>query len=127
MRPRHRRLCSPGGGTALGRWRALRARQPPPYGLSGAPHKRHLRTQAHAVTQHPELNNWTVWAGPSLHRATWNLTASPSTPSSLLADLSESLAHATGTRQNPATGTRRSSATSPVRAPNSSPAARPTR
>ncbi|WP_233644964.1 DUF317 domain-containing protein [Streptomyces sp. BSE6.1] len=42
---------------------------------------------------------WTIWAGPDPDRPTWAITASPHTPSSLLADLSESLAHETGTRQ----------------------------
>ncbi|MER5851290.1 DUF317 domain-containing protein [Streptomyces sp. NPDC002012] len=53
------------------------------------------------AAQHPiqNLDTWTVWAGPSLDHATWNLTASPYTPSSLLADLSETLTHGTGTRQ----------------------------
>ncbi|MER5202183.1 DUF317 domain-containing protein [Streptomyces sp. NPDC002825] len=57
------------------------------------------------AAQHPNqvLATWTVWAGPSLAHATWTLTASPHTPSSLLADLSESLAHRTGTRHPPAT------------------------
>ncbi|MFD7491916.1 DUF317 domain-containing protein [Streptomyces sp. NPDC059832] len=53
------------------------------------------------AAQHPiqNLDTWTVWAGPSLNRATWTLTASPYTPSALLADLSETLTHGTGTRQ----------------------------
>ncbi|MER6331106.1 DUF317 domain-containing protein [Streptomyces sp. NPDC001034] len=42
---------------------------------------------------------WTVWAGPDPDRAAWAITASPHTPSSLLADLCETLAHETGTRQ----------------------------
>ncbi|MFG3323533.1 DUF317 domain-containing protein [Streptomyces sp. NPDC048171] len=42
---------------------------------------------------------WTICAGPDPDRPTWAITASPHTPSSLLADLSESLAHETGTRQ----------------------------
>ncbi|MER7720716.1 DUF317 domain-containing protein [Streptomyces flaveolus] len=42
---------------------------------------------------------WTIWAGPDPDRPTWAITASPHTPSSLLADLSEALAHRTGTRQ----------------------------
>ncbi|MFF1650460.1 DUF317 domain-containing protein [Streptomyces sp. NPDC058240] len=41
----------------------------------------------------------TVWAGPSPDHATWTLTASPYTPRSLLADLSETLTDGTGTRQ----------------------------
>ncbi|MEV0372506.1 DUF317 domain-containing protein [Streptomyces sp. NPDC050636] len=43
------------------------------------------------------LATWTVWAGPSLNHPTWTLTASPHTPSSLLADLAENVAHGTGT------------------------------
>ncbi|AXG80747.1 DUF317 domain-containing protein [Streptomyces paludis] len=53
------------------------------------------------TAQHPNQNlaTWTVWAGPGIDRPTWAITASPHTPSSLLADLSETLAHGTGTRQ----------------------------
>ncbi|WP_437012389.1 DUF317 domain-containing protein [Streptomyces sp. enrichment culture] len=40
-----------------------------------------------------------MWAGPDPDRPTWAITASPHTPISLLADLSEALAHETGTRQ----------------------------
>ncbi|MEU5525200.1 DUF317 domain-containing protein [Streptomyces sp. NPDC047860] len=52
------------------------------------------------TAQHPSQNlaTWTVWAGPGPDRPAWTLTASPNTPSSLLADLSETLAHGTGTR-----------------------------
>ncbi|MFF4767453.1 DUF317 domain-containing protein [Streptomyces sp. NPDC001255] len=42
---------------------------------------------------------WTVWAGPRPHRPAWTITASPNTPSALLASLSEALAHETWTRQ----------------------------
>ncbi|MEU9396942.1 DUF317 domain-containing protein [Streptomyces sp. NPDC048324] len=45
------------------------------------------------------LTTWTIWAGPSIDHPTWTVTASPYTPSSLMADLAETLAHATGTRQ----------------------------
>ncbi|GAA2530263.1 MULTISPECIES: DUF317 domain-containing protein [Streptomyces] len=45
------------------------------------------------------LATWTVWAGPGPDRPTWALTASPHAPSSLLADLSETLAHGTATRR----------------------------
>ncbi|MEU2131738.1 DUF317 domain-containing protein [Streptomyces sp. NPDC018352] len=45
---------------------------------------------------------WTIWAGPSLDHPTWTLTASRYTPRGLLADLAETLAHGTGTRQPPA-------------------------
>ncbi|MEU0227336.1 DUF317 domain-containing protein [Streptomyces sp. NPDC006284] len=40
-----------------------------------------------------------MWAGPDPDQPTWAITASPHTPSSPLADLSETLAHETGTRQ----------------------------
>ncbi|WP_256255298.1 DUF317 domain-containing protein [Streptomyces sp. cf124] len=36
---------------------------------------------------------WTIWAGPSIDHPTWSVTASPHTPSTLLADLTETLAH----------------------------------
>ncbi|MFL9655149.1 DUF317 domain-containing protein [Streptomyces sp. PB17] len=42
---------------------------------------------------------WTIWAGPDSNRPTSAITASPHTPSPLLAELSETLAHETGTRQ----------------------------
>ncbi|MFE4331402.1 DUF317 domain-containing protein [Streptomyces sp. NPDC056831] len=53
------------------------------------------------AAQHPNrtLSTWTIWAGPSLDHPTWTLTASPHTPSLLLADLTENLAQGTGTRQ----------------------------
>ncbi len=59
------------------------------------------------VAQYPNqsLATWTVWAGPSLNRATWILTASAHTPSSLLAGLYENLAHGDGTRRH-SSGTR---------------------
>ncbi|WP_328429558.1 DUF317 domain-containing protein [Streptomyces sp. NBC_00443] len=53
------------------------------------------------AAQHPRQNlgTWTVWAGPDRDRPTWAVTASPHTPSSLLANLSETLAHETGLRR----------------------------
>ncbi|MFI5751057.1 DUF317 domain-containing protein [Streptomyces sp. NPDC051644] len=53
------------------------------------------------TAQHPSQNlaTWTVWAGPDPDRPAWAVTASPHTPSSLLADLSETLAHETGLRR----------------------------
>jgi hypothetical protein len=53
------------------------------------------------TAQHPSQNlaTRTVWAGPGPDRPTWAITASPHTPSSLLGDLSETLAHESGTRQ----------------------------
>ncbi|MFJ3212687.1 DUF317 domain-containing protein [Streptomyces flaveolus] len=53
------------------------------------------------AAQHASQNlaTWTIWAGPDSNRPTWAITGSPHTPSSLLADLSETLAHETGTRQ----------------------------
>ncbi|MDX3616493.1 DUF317 domain-containing protein [Streptomyces europaeiscabiei] len=61
------------------------------------------------TAQHPNQNlvTWTVWAGPDPDRPTWTITASPHTPSSLLADLSETLAHETGTRRAPTAGPER--------------------
>ncbi|MFD7013890.1 DUF317 domain-containing protein [Streptomyces sp. NPDC059928] len=58
-----------------------------------------------AQQPYQSLATWTVWAGPNPEHPTWTLTASPYAPSSLLADLSETLAHKTGTRQaQPASG-----------------------
>ncbi|MGW0010906.1 DUF317 domain-containing protein [Streptomyces tendae] len=53
------------------------------------------------AAQHASQNlaTWTIWAGLNSNRPTWAITASPHTPSPLLADLSETLAHETGTRQ----------------------------
>ncbi|MFI6808120.1 DUF317 domain-containing protein [Streptomyces luteogriseus] len=53
------------------------------------------------AAQHASRNlaTWTIWAGPGPDQPTWAITASPHSPSSLLADLSETLAHETGTRQ----------------------------
>ncbi|WP_426567776.1 DUF317 domain-containing protein [Streptomyces canus] len=53
------------------------------------------------AAQHASQNlaTWTIWAGPGPDRPTWAISASPYTPSSLLAGLSGSLAHETGTRQ----------------------------
>jgi hypothetical protein len=58
------------------------------------------------TTQHPSQNlaTWTVWAGADPDRPAWTLTASPHTPSSLLADLSEILVHGTGTHSAQAGG-----------------------
>lgn len=53
------------------------------------------------------LATWTIWAGPSVDQPTWTLTASPHTPSSLLAGLSEILAHGVGTRQTHPAGRER--------------------
>ncbi|WP_327370578.1 DUF317 domain-containing protein [Streptomyces sp. NBC_01217] len=73
------------------------------------------------TAQHPSQNlaTWTVWAGPDPDRPTWTLTASPHTPSSLLVDLSETLAHETGLRRpQPAGPERRTSlVSSPPAAP----------
>ncbi|WP_432012612.1 DUF317 domain-containing protein [Streptomyces cucumeris] len=53
--------------------------------------------------QHPSQNiaTWTIWAdrSPDQGRPAWAITASPHTPAPLLADLSHTLAHETGTRQ----------------------------
>ncbi|MFJ9900691.1 DUF317 domain-containing protein [Streptomyces sp. NPDC091280] len=54
------------------------------------------------AAQHPVQNlaTWTIWAGPRADQPTWALTASSSTPSSLLASLSEALAHGVGARRH---------------------------
>ncbi|WP_406108350.1 DUF317 domain-containing protein [Streptomyces sp. NBC_01003] len=61
------------------------------------------------AAQHPNqtLATWTVWAGPNADRPTWTLTASPRTPSSLLAHLAENLAQGTGSRRAQTTGRER--------------------
>ncbi|MBC9723712.1 DUF317 domain-containing protein [Streptomyces sp. TRM68367] len=73
------------------------------------------------TAQHPSQNlaTWTVWAGPDPDRPTWTITASPHTPSSLLADLSETLAHETGLRRPQTAGPERRTTlfTSPPAAP----------
>ncbi|WP_019070538.1 DUF317 domain-containing protein [Streptomyces hokutonensis] len=53
------------------------------------------------TAQHPTQNlaTWTIWAGPGPDRPAWTLTASHHTPSSLLADISETLANGVGARQ----------------------------
>ncbi|MFF5728084.1 DUF317 domain-containing protein [[Kitasatospora] papulosa] len=92
--PAHRSRVAPHGG---------RARYPLdiPHGRRRSP-VRCLRSPA------PEPQpGWTIWGGPSPDRPAWTLTASPYTPSSLLADLSENLAYGTGTRQKPATSRQR--------------------
>ncbi|MFI2204599.1 DUF317 domain-containing protein [Streptomyces sp. NPDC020192] len=52
---------------------------------------------ANAPHQHPDT--WTIWSGPSINQPTWAIRASVYTPAGLLADLTEELAHGTGTRQ----------------------------
>ncbi|MBC2901171.1 DUF317 domain-containing protein [Streptomyces cupreus] len=51
-----------------------------------------------AQTPHSMLATWTIWAGPSIDHPNWTVTASRYTPSVLLADLAENLAHGTGHR-----------------------------
>ncbi|MER7728501.1 DUF317 domain-containing protein [Streptomyces sp. NPDC096323] len=70
------------------------------------------------TAQHPS-QNLAIWAGPDPDRPTWTITASPHTPSSLLSDLSETLAHETGLRrpQTADTGPRTSLITSPPAMP----------
>ncbi|MGW1819535.1 DUF317 domain-containing protein [Streptomyces sp. NPDC002125] len=60
------------------------------------------------TAQHPSQNlaTWTVWAGSDPDSPIWTVTASPHTPSSLLADLTENLAHGIGTRKTPKTSRR---------------------
>jgi hypothetical protein len=74
------------------------------------------------AAQHPQNPaTWTIWAGTGPDRPTWAITASPHTPSSLLAGLSEALAQETGTRQvqprgEPRTRIAASAPTAPVAA-----------
>ncbi|MEV0372492.1 DUF317 domain-containing protein [Streptomyces sp. NPDC050636] len=63
------------------------------------------------------LATWTIWAGPSLNHPTWTLTASPHTPSSLLADLAENVAHGTGTARPTPLRTSAARASAPRRQP----------
>ncbi|WP_434597403.1 DUF317 domain-containing protein [Streptomyces sp. A5-4] len=92
-----------------------------------------VQFDAFAAQHHPEqaLATWTVWAGPNPDRPTWTLHASPHTPSSLLANLSENLAHGTGTHQAQAIGHERRAnlAASPptIPAPKAGPAVSRTR
>ncbi|WP_409061218.1 DUF317 domain-containing protein [Streptomyces sp. SYP-A7185] len=80
-----------------------------------------VQFDAFTAQHHPgqNLSTWTVWAGPDPDRPTWTLTASPHTPSSLLADLSETLALDTGLRrpQTAGTGHTTSLLTSPAATP----------
>ncbi|MEH0441553.1 DUF317 domain-containing protein [Streptomyces scabiei] len=82
------------------------------------------------TAQHPSQNlaTWTIWAGPDRDRPTWSVTASPHTPSSLLADLSETLAHETGTRQaQPGRGHKTRLTTTPTAPPPTATTAQPSR
>ncbi|MFJ9712848.1 DUF317 domain-containing protein [Streptomyces sp. NPDC101234] len=80
-----------------------------------------IRFDAFAAHQpNSNLTTWTLWSGPSTDHPTWTVTASPYTPSSLLADLAETLAHDTGTRHaQPAGRARKTSLTTspPATAP----------
>ncbi|MDJ0464717.1 DUF317 domain-containing protein [Streptomyces sp. H27-C3] len=80
-----------------------------------------VQFDAFAARHHPELAlaTWIIWGGTNPDRPTWTLHASPHTPSSLLAGLSENLAHGTGTRQAQAIGLERRAplATSPLTIP----------
>ncbi|WP_434600619.1 DUF317 domain-containing protein [Streptomyces sp. A5-4] len=72
------------------------------------------------TAQRPQNSaTWTIWAGTGPDRPAWAVTASPHTPSSLLADLSETLAQETGLRrpQSAGTGRRTSLVTSPPAVP----------
>ncbi|WP_414169072.1 DUF317 domain-containing protein [Streptoverticillium reticulum] len=53
-----------------------------------------------AQNPHSPLATWTLWAGPSIDHPTWEIHASPYTPTTLLANLTENLAHGTGTRHH---------------------------
>lgn len=79
------------------------------------------------TAQHPSQNlaTGTVWTGPGPDRPTWTVTVSAHTPSSLLAGLSETLAHETGIRRPQTAGPERS--TSLVTSPPATPAASRTR
>ncbi|MFD4786539.1 DUF317 domain-containing protein [Streptomyces sp. NPDC058459] len=57
--------------------------------------------QFHPLTPQHAQNpaTWTIWGGTDPDRPKWTLTASPHTPSSLLAGLAAALAQETGTRQ----------------------------
>ncbi|WP_319246510.1 DUF317 domain-containing protein [Streptomyces sp. MB09-02B] len=82
--------------TVDGRW--IRWTNPP--GDAG------IQFDAFAAQQpNSTLATWTIWAGPSIDHPTWSVTASPYTPSTLLADLTETLAHGTGTRHTRPTPT----------------------
>jgi hypothetical protein len=94
------------------------------------------RTQANDVgvqfdafaAQNPNapLDTWSMWAGPSADCPTWTIRASAYTPASLLADLSEELAHGTGTRRSAARATapaQQNTATLPPKPPQQNPAA----
>ncbi|MFM9582530.1 DUF317 domain-containing protein [Streptomyces caniscabiei] len=75
-----------------------------------------------AQAPHTALDTWTVWAGPSIDHPTWAIRASVYTPSGLLADLAEELAHGTGTRQtSPQRRQRTTSPTTTVPGPPASP------
>ncbi|MFF3976510.1 DUF317 domain-containing protein [Streptomyces sp. NPDC001828] len=72
------------------------------------------------TAQHPQNPaTWTIWSGPGPDRPTWAITASPHTPSSLLAGLSETLAHDIGHRRPRAAGDGRGTGfvTSPLAIP----------
>ncbi|MFF8732785.1 DUF317 domain-containing protein [Streptomyces sp. NPDC015171] len=64
-----------------------------------------IRFDAFAAHQpNSNLTTWTIWSGPSIDHPTWTVTASPYTPAAMLADLSETLAHDTGTHRAQPTG-----------------------
>ncbi|MFB7630535.1 DUF317 domain-containing protein [Streptomyces sp. NPDC056149] len=45
------------------------------------------------------LPTWLLWAGPTIEQPTWEIAASTHTPTTLLANLAETLTHGTSTRQ----------------------------
>ncbi|MFF5719364.1 DUF317 domain-containing protein [Streptomyces buecherae] len=75
---------------------------------------------------HSYLDTWTLWAGKNPRQPTWTLYASACTPTALLARLTETLAHDTGTRTPPTNQhtARPECRTSPV--PHSAGSGRPT-
>ncbi|MFF5719349.1 DUF317 domain-containing protein [Streptomyces buecherae] len=54
-----------------------------------------------AHPSHSYLDTWTLWAGKNPEQPTWALHASAYTPTALLARLTETLAHDTGTHTTP--------------------------
>ncbi|WP_372455111.1 DUF317 domain-containing protein [Streptomyces buecherae] len=63
-----------------------------------------VRVRFDALSAHPAhsyLDAWALWAGKNPEQPAWALHASACTPTALLARLTETLAHDTGTRTTP--------------------------
>nr|WP_308061902.1 DUF317 domain-containing protein [Streptomyces sp. LBUM 1477] len=130
-RPHHPRPRAPGPGAPPRRRRRMghRHRQPrrreDRHRRHQTPHRRRMETHRRRTLapldepvrgrrypvrrlRRPDANStlatWTIWAGPSIDHPTWTVTASPYTPSVLLADLAENLAHGTGPGRTPPGG-----------------------